>query len=220
MELVHASFLWIANLAQPDIPLLIIYGISMFLSFRLSSTPPTDEQQKMMQNMMAFMFPVFFPFVLKSYPSAFTMYWMTFNLVSTIFQWRMMKASDPNKSIIKSLMGTSEIAATEAVPDRPGKNDSKKSDAKKEARTEEKKPQPKASETVPPRSKPRADVNGLNGTSHNGTLNGSSNGSDGEVKDVRLENGVASGQDKSPSGSSQSNANRNNSQRARRRRRY
>jgi YidC/Oxa1 family membrane protein insertase len=234
MELVHASFLWIQNLAQPDIILLIIYGISMFLSFRLSATPPTDEQQKMMQTMMAFMFPVFFPFVLKSYPSAFTMYWMTFNMVSTIFQWRLMKASDPDKSIIKSLMGTSDAPATETVPSRPvGKSDgnskSDNKDGKKEVRATEKKAVVKANDPVPPRAKSRNAAgkavslddaeasNGLNGAGHDNGLNGALNGSNGEAGEVGLEQGTAN---KTQADGSQSGANRNNSQRTRRRRRY
>lgn len=122
MELVAASFLWIPSLARPDIPLLVLYGISMFFSFRLSSTPPTDDMQRQQQMMMSFIFPVMFPFFILSYPSAFTMYWMTYNVVSTVFQWRMMKAADPKKNIVKSLMGADLAVVNpeaDAVPARP-----------------------------------------------------------------------------------------------------
>ncbi|RZI54983.1 MAG: membrane protein insertase YidC, partial [Pseudomonas sp.] len=111
MELVGASFLWISSLARPDIPLLVLYGISMFFSFRLSSTPPTDDMQRQQQMIMSFLFPVMFPFFIASYPSAFTMYWMTYNAVSTFFQWRMIKAADPKKNVIKTLMGADLRAA-------------------------------------------------------------------------------------------------------------
>ncbi len=123
MELTGASFLWIGSLARPDIPLLVLYGISMFFSFRLSSTPPTDDMQRQQQMIMSFVFPFIFPFFIISYPSAFTMYWMTYNAVSTVFQWRMMKAADPQKNIIKSLMGSDLKVANpeaDAVPSRPG----------------------------------------------------------------------------------------------------
>ena len=123
MELVGASFLWIQSLARPDWPLLVLYGISMFFSFRLSSTPPTDDMQRQQQMIMSFIFPVMFPFFIATYPSAFTMYWMTYNMVSTFFQWRMMKAADPKKNIIKSLMGADlrvVNATADAVPARPG----------------------------------------------------------------------------------------------------
>lgn len=105
MDLAGASFLWIQSLAHADIPLLVIYGISMFFSFRLSSTPPTDDMQRKQQMLLSVVSPVLFPFFLKSYPSAFTLYWMTFNVISTFFQWRMIKAADPNKSIVKTLVG-------------------------------------------------------------------------------------------------------------------
>ena len=127
MELVNASFLWIHALARPDIPLLILYGISMFFSFRLSSTPPADDMQRQQQMIMSFMMPVLFPFFLIAYPSAFTLYWMTYNVLSTIFQWRLMKAADPNKDMLKTLMGDGLIAVNptaDAVPIRPGSSSS------------------------------------------------------------------------------------------------
>lgn len=139
MELVGASFLWIHNLARPDIVLLVLYGITMFVSFRISSLPPTDEQQRQQQRMMMFMMPMF-PFFLLTYPSAFALYWMLFNITSTILQYRMMKANDPDKRVIKSILGTPApmLATTggpldgnagSAVPPRP--KDGVKTTAKK-----------------------------------------------------------------------------------------
>jgi membrane protein insertase Oxa1/YidC/SpoIIIJ len=141
MELSGAHFGWIQSLAHPDIPLLVLYAISMFISVRLSSTPPADEQQKQMQRITTLMSPMFALF-LWSYPSAFILYWFTYNALSTVLQWRMMKASDPNKDLIKTLMGTGaaplpagviEASATStssstnsAIPPRPsGKNANK-----------------------------------------------------------------------------------------------
>lgn len=128
MELVGAHFLWIESLARPDIPLLVLYGISMFVSVRLSSMPPTDEQQRQMQRITTIMSPMFALF-LWSYPSAFIMYWLTYNVLSTGIQWKMMKASDPTKSVVKTLMGTAPppvIATVDgstpsngAIPPRP-----------------------------------------------------------------------------------------------------
>ena len=124
MELVGASFLWIHALARPDIPLLILYGISMFFSFRLSSTPPADDMQKQQQMIMSFVMPVMFPFFLISYPSAFTLYWMTYNVLSTIFQWKLMKQADPTKNMLRTLTGADLLSANptaDAVPARPEK---------------------------------------------------------------------------------------------------
>ncbi len=124
MDLAAASFLWINSLARPDIPLLVLYAISQFLSFRLSSTPPTDDMQRQQQIIMSFVFPLIFPFFMISYPAAFILYWMTYNTVSTAFQWRMMKAADPNKNIVRSLMGADlkKVAnpTADAIPSRPG----------------------------------------------------------------------------------------------------
>lgn len=123
MDLAGASFLWINNLAHPDLFLLAVYGVSMFVSFRLSSTPPTDPQQAQMQMIMSFAMPFVFPLFLLSYPSAFTLYWTTYNITSMILQYRLMKSADPTKTFMKSLMGTPLAVADGpvAVPARPNK---------------------------------------------------------------------------------------------------
>lgn len=123
MELAGASFLWIPNLAQANILLLVLYSISQFVSIRLSSVPPTDEQQRQMQIMTLF-FPFVMPFFLLTWPSAFTLYWMTFNILSTFFQYRMMKAADPDKSFIKSMTAMPGVivapdAPSDVIPGRP-----------------------------------------------------------------------------------------------------
>ena len=169
LELSNASFGWIQSLARPDIPLLVLYAISMFISVRLSATPPADEQQKQMQKMTTLMSPLFALF-LWSYPSAFIMYWITYNVLSMIFQWRMIKKSDPNKDLVKTLMGTAPegvlaSTAAAALPARPtsGKNSNKKSEVS-------------TLENETPFESVNGDLNGaLNGDSKNGSgKNGSS----------------------------------------------
>ena len=126
MELVNASFLWINSLARPDIPLLVLYGLSMFFSFRLSSTPPADDMQKQQQMIMSFVMPIMFPFFLLAYPSAFTLYWTIYSLISALFQWKMIKAVEPHKNLLRQLTGADLIAANpdaDAVPARPVKDD-------------------------------------------------------------------------------------------------
>ncbi len=122
MELAAASFLWIPALARPDLILLVLYGFSMFFSFRLSSTPPTDDMQRQQQMIMSFLFPIMFPFFIATYPAAFTMYWMTYNAIGTFYQWRMMKAADPAKNFWLTLRGDGLFAknpAADAVAPRP-----------------------------------------------------------------------------------------------------
>lgn len=122
MELALASFLWVPALARPDIALLVLYGASMFFSFRLSSTPPTDDMQRQQQMLMSFLFPVMFPFFIATYPAAFTMYWMTYNAVGTFYQWRLMKSADPSKNFWLTLKGDGIIPRNpnaDAVAARP-----------------------------------------------------------------------------------------------------
>lgn len=127
LELDNAGFGWIESLARPDIPLLALYAVSMFISVRLSATPPTDEQQKQMQKMTTLMSPLFALF-LWSYPSAFILYWIFYNILSMIFQWKMIKKSEPNKDLVKTLMGVTpegvvvSTPATAALPARPTNN--------------------------------------------------------------------------------------------------
>ncbi len=126
MQLAGASFLWIHSLTQPDYPLLAAYAISQFLSFRLSSTPPADAQQAQMQGIMSFMMPLTIPFFLKDYPSAFTLYWMMFNVLSTAFQYRMVKSYDPNHNFVRALMRSPFTATVEeSLPSRPQSADGK-----------------------------------------------------------------------------------------------
>ena len=181
MELVGASFLWIQALARPDIPLLILYGISMFFSFRLSSTPPADDMQRQQQMIMSFMMPVLFPFFLIAYPSAFTLYWMTYNVISTIFQWRLMKAANPDKNMLKTLMGADLIAvnpAADAVPARPGSSNNSNGS---ETKTKKEKPALESGKASLDLDKIAGSNGHLNGASKNET-NGSGGLSNGSAE--------------------------------------
>ncbi len=72
------------NLAEPDLILVILYAISMYISTKLSNVDPTQaEQQKMMSIMMPIMFAVLFA----GFQSAFLLYWLVFNILQTIQQY-------------------------------------------------------------------------------------------------------------------------------------
>ena len=218
MEIVHARFLWIHSLAGPDIPLLVLYAISMFVSFRLSATPPTDDMQRQQQMIMSFVMPFLFPFFLKNYPSAFTMYWMTFNLVSTALQWRMMKSADPSKDLVKSLFSNPgamiEDLANKTIPKDVGSG-TKGSDGTGGSKKTGK---PGPVDKNPPDSRkgaipPRPGKNGSNGSTpaFNGTAEPDEDGED-ESEEVAGNNGDrGKGDGRTQAGSTQ---------RARRRRRY
>lgn len=79
------------NLAQPDMILLVLYAISMFVSQKLTVMPSADPQQRQQQMMMAYMMPVMFLFILKGFPSAFILYWLMFNVLTTWQQWHLMR---------------------------------------------------------------------------------------------------------------------------------
>lgn len=87
----QVQFLWIESLADTDVALLIVYGISMFVTQWLTmkrQPAPTDPNQAQMQKMMAWMMPIMFTYMMYLWklPSAFYLYWLAFNVVSTIEQ--------------------------------------------------------------------------------------------------------------------------------------
>ena len=95
------TFLWIGsglshlypnilgtNLGQPDWPLLILYAGSMYVTQRMTITPTMDPQQAETQKMMTIMTPFMttYFFMQYHYPSAFVLYYLTFNILSTAQQ--------------------------------------------------------------------------------------------------------------------------------------
>lgn len=164
LELTGASFLWIHSLARADYPLLAAYALSQFLSFRLSATPPADKQQAQMQGIMSILMPLTIPFFLKDYPAAFTLFWMTFNVVSTFFQYRMVKAADPTHNFVTALMRSPFTATVEeSLPPRPTDD----------AKTERKETPKNAFDST--RS------SGTRSSDKNGSSNGARNGKSPEV---------------------------------------
>ena len=73
-----------ANLSEPDIILVVLYLISMYVSTKMSAVDPTQADQ---QKMMAIMMPVMFAFIFATFPAAFLLYWLVFNVIQTIQQY-------------------------------------------------------------------------------------------------------------------------------------
>jgi YidC/Oxa1 family membrane protein insertase len=111
IEMRHAPFFgWIADLSAPDPtsvfnlfgilpysvdflpPFLqlgiwpILMGISMFLQMRLNPAPPDPVQAKIFQFM-----PLFFTFLLATFPAGLVIYWTWNNLLSMAQQWFILK---------------------------------------------------------------------------------------------------------------------------------
>lgn len=78
-----AHFLWVSNLAQPDLMLLILYTLSMiaFQKMTAQSQPVADPQQAQQQKMMMWMMPLMFFFFFQSFPAAFILYWLGSNVI-------------------------------------------------------------------------------------------------------------------------------------------
>ncbi len=93
---------WIGeSLAHKDLPLLLIYAISMYLSQKMSvSTGQVDQTQKMMSIMM----PVLFAFILWKFPSSLILYWLVFNILSIIQQYIIMRDSGDTEEIVEEIV--------------------------------------------------------------------------------------------------------------------
>ena len=94
----HGTFLWIGsglahlfpsilgiNLGQPDWPLLLLYAGSMYVTQKMTITPSMDPQQAETQRMMTIMTPFMTTYFFYQYhlPSAFVLYYLIFNILST-----------------------------------------------------------------------------------------------------------------------------------------
>jgi YidC/Oxa1 family membrane protein insertase len=107
-EFANSHFLWIANLAHPEIfnpanptanptslifgwpphiPILaLLTGVTQWVVQKMMTPPSNDPQQQMMQSMMQFMPLMFIVFSL-SVPSGLVLYWVTSNVFSMIQQY-------------------------------------------------------------------------------------------------------------------------------------
>jgi len=77
-----------ANLAMPDLALLLLYTASMVISQKLTVVDPSQADQ---QKVMAWTMPLMFAFVFASFPSALMLYWLLFNVISTAQQYFIMR---------------------------------------------------------------------------------------------------------------------------------
>lgn len=89
------SFLWIPSLLSPDLILLALYALSMYVSQKLTTPPTLDRAQQESQKMMTIMMPILFTFMFRTFPSAFILYWLVFNILSTGHQYLIMGSLSP-----------------------------------------------------------------------------------------------------------------------------
>ncbi len=81
----NASFLWVDNLAAPDMILLVAYTISMIffqkMTQKTQASAAMNPQQQQQQQMMTYMMPIMFFFFFQSFPAAFLLYWLASNII-------------------------------------------------------------------------------------------------------------------------------------------
>ena len=129
-QFVRGEFLWIGSflaqrfpgivapdLSMPDIPLVIIYTISMIISQKLSVVDPSQADQ---QKMMMYALPLVFAFIFRTFPSALMLYWLLFNVISTIQQYHILKQPTGPDPHVPGSGAPAGPSAPAQQPRRPG----------------------------------------------------------------------------------------------------
>lgn len=87
----HESFLWIKDLAQPDLWILpLVAGIATFFSFSMNNAmmPQTGGnagQMKAMNAVMKYFFPISIMWLARSYPAGLAIYWAGGQIMQIFF---------------------------------------------------------------------------------------------------------------------------------------
>jgi len=123
VQFAHGQFLWIgsslahkfpgivaANLALPDVALVIIYVISMIISQKLTIVDPAQAEQ---QKIMMWTMPVIFGYIFWKFPSAFMLYWLLFNILSTVQQYSIMRGPQTPAA---ALAGGEQVTPSAGTP--------------------------------------------------------------------------------------------------------
>lgn len=94
----HESFLWIKDLAQPDMWILpLAAGLATFLAFSLNSSMNTQQpgasagQNKAMNAIMKYFFPLSIVWLARSYPAGLAIYWAGGQFMQIFFNIRINK---------------------------------------------------------------------------------------------------------------------------------
>ncbi len=100
----NISFLWIKSLAKPDLLLFTLYVLSMYFSFKITPTTYNSiDEKRNAENMQLIMLGLF-AILFYSFPSAFILYWFSFNIVGIVAGWiiyKMIKVEDIDKQKLK-----------------------------------------------------------------------------------------------------------------------
>lgn len=111
-----------ASLAMPDLILIVLYALSMYLSVRYVSMPATDPQQAQTQRMMAVISPVMLGFLGWRYgwPSAMVLYWFAYNIFTMGQQFYMLRRYHQPLALIDSEhVITDEVSPAKGTAAKP-----------------------------------------------------------------------------------------------------
>ena len=97
----HEEFLWIKDLAQPDLWILpIAAGLATFFAFSMNSAMQMQQpganpgQQKAMNAIMKYFFPLSILWLARSYPAGLAIYWAGGQFMQIFFNLRINKIKD------------------------------------------------------------------------------------------------------------------------------
>ena len=100
----HESFLWIKDLAQPDLIILpIAAGLATFFAFSMNSAMTMQQpganpgQQKAMNAIMKYFFPLSILWLARSYPAGLAIYWAGGQFMQIFFNLRINKIREERK---------------------------------------------------------------------------------------------------------------------------
>ena len=99
----HESFLWIKDLAQPDMFILpIAAGLATFFAFSMNNAMATqpgasEGQNKAMNAIMKYFFPLSILWLARSYPAGLAIYWAGGQFMQIFFNLRINKVRDDMK---------------------------------------------------------------------------------------------------------------------------
>jgi len=83
----ESSFLWF-DLAQPDTPLALLVGATMWLQQKMATPVSSDPKQGAQARMMLWMMPIMFSFLAISFPSGLPLFWTMSSIVRIVLQYR------------------------------------------------------------------------------------------------------------------------------------
>jgi YidC/Oxa1 family membrane protein insertase len=109
-----------SSLAVPDLALLLVYMVSMYLIARYGSMPSTDPQQAQTQKIMAWFSPLMLGYLgfQWKWPSAMVLYWLSYNLLTMGQQFYLLKKYHQPLSMLDNEHAITENVAAEVKPQK------------------------------------------------------------------------------------------------------